>query len=121
MTLISGTQTYKYSLGKYIRGIWTEIHPEQLTFEGSIQPLNLKDINSLNVGREDKGKIKIYSDIKLPIGSEIEDTKEDIEKKSGAIIQWQGSTWEIIAESAYQMGLISHYKYIAELREKINE
>jgi hypothetical protein len=117
MTLISATQTYTYRLGKYVKGIWTESDDLPGTFEGSIQPLSYKDIQALPAGREDKGKIKIYSDVQLPIGSEINPGTEDIEKTSGAIIDWQGKTWEIIQELSYQMGLISHYKYIAEIRE----
>lgn len=121
MTLISGTQTYTYKLGKYINGIWTEGTEETETFNGSIQPLNYKDIRSLEVGRQDVGKIKIYSDIQLPVGSEIEEGDISVEKSSGAIILWQSKWWEVIQEIAYQMNLISHYKYIAEYREIYEE
>ncbi|MGD8707091.1 MAG: hypothetical protein PVI88_00220 [Nitrosopumilaceae archaeon] len=116
MTLISGTQMYNYSVGKYVEGEWTESPAEPGTFNGSIQPLNYKELNALQIGREDKGKIKIYSDIELPIGSEIEVGQEEMEKTSGAIITWQGKLWEVIKQVSYQMGIISHYKFIAEYR-----
>jgi hypothetical protein len=116
MTLISDTQTYSYKVGKYIRGKWIEKYPEDLTFEGSIQPLNFKDINSLPTGRQDKGRIKAYSDTPLPIAKEIEEVDENEEVDSGAILKWQGCLWEVTAGDPFQMGLIPHYRYIAEYR-----
>lgn len=114
MTLISGTQTYTYTVGQFINGIWVEDPEEAGTFEGSIQPLNYKDVQSLPVGRQDTGMVKVYSDIPLPVGEEVEDI--NVKRPSGAILDWQGKKWEVKKEKAYQMGLILHYRYEAELR-----
>ena len=121
MSLISATQTYSYKTGKYIRGKWIETNPEDFTFEGSIQPLNFRDINSLPSGRQDTGRIKAYSFTELPVAKEVEEIDEDEEVDSGAMIKWQGYLWEVTAIDPFQMGLISHYRYIAEYRGVDND
>ena len=112
VTLISKTQQYSYSTGSYIRGRWEEDPATAGTFEGSIQPLSFKDMQSTAVGREDRGKVKIYTKTQLPVG-------EEDSNISGAIVEWQGKKWEVIQEIVYAMGILPHNKYIAELRGKV--
>ena len=77
------------------------------TFIGSVQPVTGKDIEIMETGKEDKGRIKAYSDTKLNVSIAGEDTPGDI-------IIWDGKEWECMSEQAYQNGLINHYKYIAQ-------
>jgi len=79
-------------------------------FLGSVQPMSWKETQSLSVGRQDAGKVKIYSDIKLPVSREGGTTP-------GALVLWQNEKWELIDESVFQNDLINHYKYIGELRK----
>lgn len=111
-TLFPKTITYEAhtangSAGSYIGGVWVPGDSEDLTFEGSVQPASGKEINSLPVGREDTGKVKIYSDRVLPVSKESGDD-------AGAIVQWKGQQWMVIYDAGYQNSLIPHYKYIAE-------
>lgn len=107
-TLFPKTISYKQVTGSYVNGVWTPIEADS-TFEGSVQPMTGKDLVSLVVGREDLGKVKVYSDSKLNVSLEGSN-------KSGDKIIWQGQIWEIIQELQYQNDLIPHYKYIGEYR-----
>jgi len=100
--------------GEYVDGVYVEGDAELLTFYGSVQPATGKDIDSLSVGREDTGKVKVYSDRILPISSE--DGKD-----KGAIVYWQGEKWELIYEGKFQNSLIPHYKYIGQYAGKVSD
>lgn len=108
MTLFPSTIDYKQVNGSYVNGEWTKTEIEG-TFVGSVQPLTGKELESLPVGREDRGKVKVYSD--SPLNACVEGTEN-----SGDIVIWQGKRWEVIFALDYQNNLISHYKYIAEYR-----
>lgn len=107
-TLFPKTILYKQVTGSYVSGVWTPSEGDS-TFEGSVQPVTGKDLVNLNVGREDRGKVKVYSDTKLNVS--LEGTN-----KSGDKVIWQDQIWELIQELQYQNGLVPHYKYIGEYR-----
>jgi len=108
-TLFPKTITYQQVAGSFINGVYTKVNTPS-TFIGSVQPVTGKDIESLNVGREDRGKVKIYSNTPLNVSI------EGIQTKPGDVVEWQGQKWEVIQEMIFQNDLIEHYKYIGEFR-----
>ena len=82
------------------------------TFVGSVQPTTGKDLESLPVGREDRGIVKIYSDTELNVSVEGSNTPGDI-------VIWQGQRWQVMFEQKFQNGLINHYKYFAEFEDEV--
>lgn len=82
------------------------------TFIGSVQSVTGKDIETVPTGKEDRGRIKAYSDTKLnvPIAGT---------NKSGDIILFDNKEWKCMTEEIYQNGLIPHYKYIAQFLRKV--
>lgn len=100
--------------GEYVDGVYVKGDTELLTFYGSVQPASGKEIDSLSVGREDTGKVKIYSDRILPV------SKED-GTDTGAIVYWEDEKWEVIYDGKFQNSLIPHYKYIAQYYGKISD
>lgn len=107
-TLFPKTIDYLQVTGSYVNGVWTKAESAS-TFEGSVQPVTGKEVESLPVGREDRGKVKVYSNTPLNVSTEAQG-------HSGDIVIWEGQKWEVIFELKYQNGLIDHYKYIAEYR-----
>lgn len=77
------------------------------TFLGNVQPVTGKEAESLNIGKENEGLVKIYTGTRLNVSSEKTN-------KSGDIVIWEGQQWKIVDEKVYQNGLLSHYRYIAE-------
>jgi len=108
-TLFPKTINYKNVSGAYVDGEYQKSDVES-TFTGSVQPVTGKDTVSLEVGRDDLGKVKIYSD------SELNVSIEGNTSKPGDVVIWQGDEWEVIQEMKFQNDLINHYKYIAEFR-----
>jgi hypothetical protein len=109
-TLFPETISYNQVTGSYVEGVWTPGSAGS-TFEGSVQPLNGKDLQSLNIGREDRGLVKVYSGSRLNVSLEGSN-------KSGDEVIWKGQIWEIVRELQYQNDLIPHYKYFAEYRRE---
>lgn len=99
----------KRKTGSYINGRWIENAPDTITIIASVQPVTGKELESLNIGREELGKVKIYTDDTLYISDEGNN-------RSGDIITWQGDNYEIIAEGKNRNNIINHNKYIGELR-----
>lgn len=95
-------------------GDWVAGDTELKTFTGSVQPASGKEIDSLNVGREDSGKVKVYSNIKLPVSKEGG-------KEAGAIVHWNERRWELIFDAGYRNNLIPHYKYIGQYVGEVEE
>ena len=93
-------------------GDWSPGDTDELFFLGSVQPASGKEIDSLPVGREDTGKVKIYSDRVLPISKQGGN-------EAGAIVFWKNQKWEVIYELTFQNGLIPHYKYIGEYKGEV--
>jgi hypothetical protein len=111
MTLFGVTQNYySVTISEY-RGEYTRTETAG-TFVGTIQPLTGKETELLNVGREDLGKVKVYSSTQLNVSTE--ETEN-----SGDIVVYSGKKWEIIQALDYQNNLIPHYKYIAEYKEEV--
>ena len=108
-TLFPKTISYETQTTTKVEGIYTSNAPVVLTFQGSVQPMSGKEITALNIGREDLGKVKIYSDTPIPV------SKENSTQK-GALVTWQAQKWETIYELINQNGIIDHYKYIGEYR-----
>lgn len=90
-------------------GVWQEAAAASIAFNGSIQPMTGAEISNLPVGRETDGKCKIFSDTRLQISQQEGDN-------AGDYIQWQGFTWELIWEQAYDNDLIPHSYYVGECR-----
>jgi hypothetical protein len=112
-TLFPTTIDYEiHGTGKRINGIYVPGTTTTSQFIGSVQPMSGKEVMSLPVGRQDTGKVKIYSNTQLPVS-----TQGDTDIEPGAIVSWQGQNWEVIQELGFQNGIIPHYKYIGELRE----
>jgi hypothetical protein len=111
-TLFGRTVTVRRRTGSYVKGVWTEGATSSFTIRGTAQPMSSREIESLNVGRKDTGKIKIYSDTQLVVS-------EEGATNAGDFIAFGGKEWEIIAELTNQNALINHYKYIAEYRQDI--
>lgn len=101
--------SFTTQIGSYVNGIWTVGTNTVSTFLGSCQPITGKELETLAIGRKDLGKIKIYTDSDLPVS--IEGGTD-----SGAIVTYNGQTWEVISKMTYISGLIEHKKYVAELR-----
>ena len=79
-------------------------------FIGDAQPAN-SDLVSLQIGRMGVGKTRIFSDRKLQVGSNVDP------KANGDIFVYEGSNYELIQENPFDVGLIPHFEYLAELRE----
>ncbi len=107
-TLFSSTIPYKQVTGSWVNGVWTTVEVDS-TFTGSVQPVTGRDLEVLDVGREDVGRIKVYSNTPLNVSGEGTEN-------SGDIVIWQGGRWEVSQAMDFQNDLISHYKYIAEFR-----
>ena len=78
-----------------------------------IQPITGKELESLNIGRQELGKIKIYTD-------DIYTISKEGTKQNSDIIVWQENNYEIIQKLPYDNNLINHNKYIAEIRVEDN-
>ena len=98
--------------GSYVRGIWTPGGSSSVTIMASFQPMASDEINSLEIGRKEIGKIKGYSDTLLNITSIDDGT-------TGDIIQYNGGLYEVIYLDKNRSDVISHYKYIAEYRGRL--
>jgi len=110
-TLFPKALTYRrYSLTDAGYGRFTKTYTIG-AFKGSVQPAIGKEIDSLEVGRRDLGKRKIYSSEQLKVSTEGK-------VFSGDVVEWQGDLYEIISEGKFQNDLINHYKYIGELRSE---
>lgn len=108
-TLFPKTITYRrYSVTDDGYGRFTKAYTTA-TFQGSVQPMTGKEVESLEVGRRDLGKRKIYSSEKLKVAVEAT-------AFSGDVVEWQDDLYEIIQEMTFQNDLIGHYKYVAEYR-----
>ena len=110
LTLFPKTVTYYSVTFTRTKGVPTIALGVALTFSGSTQPTTGKDLETLPQGREDRGTIKVYSDIQLNISAEGT-------SNPGDYVVHSNKKWEVIAELDYDNNLIPHYKYIAELRE----
>jgi hypothetical protein len=107
-----------YSEGHYENGRWREGPSTENTILADIQPITGEELKSLNVGRENVGKIKIYTNNKLNIGQEGTSISDNVVKWiNGDKITWNNEIYELIAEEIRDNNILNHYKYIGELRK----
>lgn len=104
-----------YGVGGYVDGRWVDETTTTTNLTADIQPMSGEEVESLNIGDRNLGKIKIYCDDVLNISDETTGQKGDI-------ITWDanGENYEVISEQVYNNGLIEHIKYIGELRKNDN-
>lgn len=107
-TLFPRALTVSRSTGSYVNGVWTS-SAVSITVMGSAQPMSGREIQALEIGRKDIGKIKLYTDTPLVVSTEGQ-------ANSGDVVTWQGKLWEVISTADYQNDLIPHYKSIAEYK-----
>jgi hypothetical protein len=111
-TLFPQAWTYYSVKTRTVNGVYKEFRTES-TFSGSIQPVSGKDLETIEVGREDRGKVKIYSSAQLRVGLAGTDY-------SGDVVIYDNKEWEIIQAMPHLNNLIEHYKYIAEFRKEVS-
>jgi len=115
--LFPKTHTYTlktYTTGEYVTGRYIEGQLDIKTIEADIQPMTDKEVEAMNIGRKNLGKIKIYISTQLKIANETT-------KQNGDIITWNGEDYELISEDIRDNNLINHYKYIGEIRKRPRE
>lgn len=103
MTILRG------SGGSYVKGKWTPGARAEVTITARARHFEAYEIAALPEGKANIGHIKIYTDDPLYPAEESGD-------KVGDILQWEGGYWEVAKQQHKPMGLIDHYKYIAEYR-----
>lgn len=109
MSLFNNVYNYEVlEEGQYKNGVWVDGASVISTFSGSVQPMSSREIESLNVGRRDVGKVKAFTNTDLPVSREGGTQR-------GALIHFGTNKYEVIEKNIYESGLINHYKYIAEL------
>lgn len=86
-------------------GEWIEGEAEETSIKASIQPLSLKEMETLPEGQRSSNLVKVYTD------TEVHPAVQG--GKSADIIIWRDKQWEVLSCAAYQMGVIPHYKAIA--------
>lgn len=109
----------KYNIVRFtgadIDGDWVETRSPEIEILADAQPITGRELETLNIGRENIGKIRIFTDEILDVSLEGSGT-------NSTYFDYGGCNWyEIIQENSYQGGLINHNSYIAELRVNIEE
>ncbi len=95
-------------------GLWKEYRTPEITIQADAQPMSSKEVDQLNIGRRELGKIKIYTDETLQLMRESDEGKES----NGTYFKFDNGEWyEVIQDITRKGGLINHNKYIAELRK----
>ena len=111
MTLLSQKPiTYERMGGGYDDdGVYRPEIPQLLKFKGTVQPMPAREnkgFKDIPTGRFDAGRVRVYSDIPLRAGSE--------GGARGDVVRFNNQRFEVVRDIAHQMGIIPHYKYIAE-------
>lgn len=105
MTMFRKPYYYRRVTGSYVEGRWVSSEVRSL-LHGSVQPLNGRELQFLDIARRDTGNVKVYSDIELHVSTEGSVNKGDVVEKDGKL-------WEVTNLLGYSSGIISHYKYVA--------
>jgi len=100
---------YYDNSGNYVTGSLAD----DFIVTADCQALTAKELESLNIGRDNLGKIKIFCDTELIVA--IPGT-DGIELQNGDRIVYLTEEYEIIQRLKFG-NLIPHYEYIAERRE----
>lgn len=110
MSLFARAQSYeRYTTAYDADGIAQTTPTAVGTFRGTIQPMPAranKEPKDLASGRFDAGRVRVYSTTPLKVGTE--------GGTRGDVVLFNGQRFEVIKDIAHQMGVIPHYKYIAE-------
>ena len=93
-------------------GKWVAGEIKTFVINASVQPLSIKETESLPDGRRSENLVKLYTDTELY--PELQATQSQQARKADKVI-WNGKTWKVISCLPYQMNVISHYK--ATLKE----
>ena len=108
-TLFPKSYTIRRRTRALVRGIWTPEAPTTATIWGSVQPLSGSDLETMEAGSRDLGKVWIYTNATLRKRVEGSTTEADL-------LEYDGSIWEVIDTRSYLSGLIEHRKHLAEYR-----
>lgn len=95
------------SSGKYVPGTRTPF-----SIQADCQVITGKDLESLNIGRDNLGKIKIFTDEDLVV---TEPGTDGTNLRNGDYIVFNSQDYEIIQKQTFG-NLIVHNEYIGELR-----
>ena len=98
-----------YEPGDFVKGKFIPGAQFSRSIEADVQPLTGKELESLNIGRQELGKVKTFTDEVLTLSEEGTTQNSDI-------IVYDEDNYEIIARLKYDSDLINHNKYIAEIR-----
>lgn len=94
--------------GSYINGDWIEGTSEEIIISASVQPVGMREKESLDFGERIGALRKVYSDKELyPV------EQEGLNSNIRDYLLYDGFEWEIIACSPNQSGIIPHYKSYA--------
>jgi hypothetical protein len=96
--------------GKYIEGT----QDPDFIILADCQTLTTKELESLNIGRDNLGKIKVFTDEILLLATPGTDGQD---LQNGDQITFENDNYEIIKRMPFVNNIISHYEYIAEYRE----
>lgn len=109
--LFPKTYPYKqYTGSNRIKGrITTVYNPILQSFTGNVQPMSQFEVESLDIGRHNLGKIKVYTDKVFTISKENE-------ANTGDKVVYDNNDYEIIGLDNHTGNLLPHRKYIGELR-----
>lgn len=83
------------------------------TVEADCQSMSAKEIESLNIGKDNLGKIKIFCDTELIIAVPGTD---GYDLQNGDRIVFLDDEYEIIKRIPFINNVISHFEYIGEIR-----
>lgn len=97
------------SAGGYVNGDYVPGIEQSSLVDFDIQPIISDETQSLDEGRREIGRIKIYSDIDLITNEEGQNTIADR-------VVYEGKTYEVIKEDKRRVTILRHNKYTAELR-----
>lgn len=93
--------------GTFTKGIFTEGTETTITIVADVQPITGKDFEALNIGREYRGAVRIYTDVTLNFSAASQTPDK---------IVFDSFDYEILELNKRDGGLITHNKYIAYLR-----
>ena len=77
------------------------------TVSGTIQPMSFKECLAFSDGSRNSGYVKIYCNEKL--------NARERGESSGGFVSYGGEIFRIVAEQAYQNGIMAHWRYVANL------
>jgi hypothetical protein len=95
--------------GAYVGRLWVASPSGDVFIEGSVQPLSGFEAQNLNVGEDNLGKMKLFTDTELKVAEQGTENKGDM-------IYWLEDRWEVIALRSWQNNIIPHYEYVVEYR-----